>query len=127
MARIYLQHMIEGISHDNLPKWVDFDLASFLQRNPLGLPTESLLNALKALWKYYEDFGDYGPGEEEGNYQRKQQFWQWYRQWPGELFIDLSAKLQPADLLSEYYQPEGDRISGQSLVNRMSFGWLIKR
>lgn len=129
MARIYLQHMIEGISHDNLPaKWVDFDLASFSTEKTLwDYQQKALLNALKALWKYYEDFGDYGPGEEEGvNYQRKQQLWQWYidNGLEGDYSIDLSRlNYNLADLLSEYYQPEGDRISGQSLVNRMSF-WM---
>ena len=57
MARIYLQRMVEEIPGDSLPvTWADFDLASFSSEKILwDYQQQALLNALKALWKYYED------------------------------------------------------------------------
>ena len=99
----------------------------FQRENPLGLPAASPLNALKALWKYYEDFVDYQPGEEgQANRRRKQRLWQWYRDnnFEEDFSLDLSRLNHTvAALLSEYYEPEEGRLSYESLINRMSF-WM---
>jgi hypothetical protein len=65
MSRIYLQHMVEDIPESLLPQaWVDLDLSHFSREKSLfDYQQQALQNALKALWKYYEDFGDYQRGE----------------------------------------------------------------
>jgi len=129
MARIYLQRMVEEIPGDSLPvTWADFDLASFSSEKILwDYQQQALLNALKALWKYYEDFVDYQPGEEgQANRRRKQRLWQWYRDnnFEEDFSLDLSRLNHTvAALLSEYYEPEEGRLSYESLINRMSF-WM---
>lgn len=129
MARIYLQRMAEEIPEDSLPAtWADFDLASFSSEKTLwDYQQQALLNALKALWKYYENFGDYRPGEEgQANRRRKQQLWQWYRDngLEGDFSLDLSRLNHTvAALLSEYYEAERNRLSYEAFINRMSF-WM---
>lgn len=129
MTRILLQSMIEVIPDDHLPaNWADFDLASFSRTKTLwDYQQQALRNALKALWKYYEDFGDYQPNEDVSvNQERKRKLWEWYRD--NELRDDLSIDLQDlnhriANLLREYYETDGYRIDYRHFINRMGF-WM---
>ncbi|HHY75447.1 MAG TPA: DEAD/DEAH box helicase family protein [Firmicutes bacterium] len=129
MAPIYLQRMVEEIPEDRPPTtWADFDLAFFSKGKTLwDYQQQALRNALKALWKYYEDFGDYQLGErEQANRRRKQRLWQWYRDngLEEDFSLDLSRLNHTvAALLSEYYEAEGGRLSYESFINRMSF-WM---
>jgi len=124
-----LQDILTELSYNNLPPvWQDFDLATFSSAKRLwDYQQQALQNALKALWKYYEDFGDYHPGEEEqANRRRKQQLWQWYRDngLKEDFSLDLSRLNHTiASLLSEYYEAEGSRLSYEHFINRMSF-WM---
>ncbi len=59
MSRVYLEHMVEAILDDPLPeKWRGLDLETFSQEKHLwDYQQRALHNALKLLWKFYEDFG----------------------------------------------------------------------
>jgi superfamily II DNA or RNA helicase len=133
MARVYLQHMVEDIPDSSLPQaWVDHDLAFFSHTKRLyDYQQQALRNALKALCKYYEDFGDYQQAEaDDANSQRKQRLWQWYRD--NGLSEDLTIQLkllkpELADLLREYYADYIDaqtgKIAYEAFINRMGF-WM---
>ena len=122
MNRILLQSMVEDIPENRLPvNWVDFDLASFSRAKTLwDYQQKALQNALKALWKYYEDFGDYQENEDVSvNQKRKEKLWEWYQN--NGLQGDFSIPL--ADLLREHYEADGNRIDYKHFINRMSF-WM---
>ncbi|GBC92847.1 hypothetical protein HRbin15_01324 [bacterium HR15] len=129
MARIYLQHMVEVIPDENLPaNWADFDLASFSKEKTLWDYQQSALrNALKALWKYYEDFGDYQPGEaNEVNAKRKEKLWKWYQDNGLQENYDLalsSLNHRIASLLKEHYEANGSKLPYEHFINRMAF-WM---
>jgi len=130
MARVYLQHMVEDIPDDCLSKaWVEADLTYFsCEKNLFDYQQQALQNALKALWKYYEDFVNYRPYEtDDANRKRKRKFWEWYQD--NGLSEDISIEPKPAftGLLSEYYadyiDPQTGGISYEAFINRMSF-WM---
>ena len=124
-----LQEILNQLPFDALPPaWTTFDLASFSRAKSLWAYQQAALeNALKALWKYYEDFGDYHPGEneQEANAQRKAQVFQWYRHngLPTNLDIPLGRKRDVRALLLEHYQPMGDKIPFEEFTNRLGF-WM---
>ena len=59
--RIFLQDMIEDLRFEDLPPaWNTFDLESFSKDKRLwDYQQNALKNAIKVLWKYFEDFADY--------------------------------------------------------------------
>lgn len=123
-----LQEILNQLPYDALPPaWTTFDLASFSKHKRLWeYQQDALHNALKALWKYYEDFGDYHPGErDEANAARKGQMFQWYRHngLPTNLDIPLGRKRAVRALLLEHYTPLGDKIPFEAFVNRLGF-WM---
>ncbi len=124
-----LQTILDQLPYDALPPaWTTFDLASFSKHKRLWeYQQDALHNALKALWKYYEDFGDYHPGEieEATNAARKGQMFQWYRYngLPTNLDIPLGRKRAVRTLLLEHYEPVGDKIPFEAFVNRLGF-WM---
>lgn len=124
-----LQEILNQLPYDALPPaWTTFDLASFSRAKRLwGYQQAALENALKALWKYYQDFGDYQPGEDEkeANARRKAQVFQWYRHngLPTNLDIPLGRKRDVRALLLQHYQPLGDKIPFEEFVNRLGF-WM---
>ncbi|QUV98466.1 hypothetical protein [Chloracidobacterium aggregatum] len=78
MTRIHMQYMAEDIPDSRLPQgWMD-DLSHFSPTKRLfDYQQRALQNALKALWKYYEDFGNGPPHPaDDANRQRKMRFWQ---------------------------------------------------
>lgn len=128
-TRIYLQQMVENIRDALLPtEWANFDLASFSAEKTLWDYQQSALrNALKALWKYYAEFGDYKPGEAlKVNAKRKEDLWKWYQD--NGLREDFSpdlSRLNPriASLLREYYDTHDDKLPYKQFINRMNF-WM---
>jgi len=75
--RVLLQDMIQDISFDDLPtSWNTFDIESFSKSKKLwDYQQEAVKNAIKVLWKYFEDFEDYQENEDlEVNERRKNQF-----------------------------------------------------
>jgi hypothetical protein len=122
--------MVEDMPDDCLSEaWREADLTYFSrEKNLFDYQRQALQNALKALWKYYEDFVDHQPHEtDDANRKRKRKFWEWYRN--NGLSEDFSIEPKPAfaGLLSEYYtddvDPQTGRISYEAFINRMSF-WM---
>jgi hypothetical protein len=122
--------MVEDMPDDCLSEaWREADLTYFSrEKNLFNYQRQALQNALKALWKYYEDFVDHQPHEtDDANRKRKRKFWEWYRN--NGLSEDFSIEPKPAfaGLLSEYYtddvDPQTGRISYEAFINRMSF-WM---
>jgi len=136
--RIYLQEMVKDLRFENLPSgWISFDFKTFSKTKTLWDYQENALkNAIKVLWKYYEDFGDYQKYENlDINRERKRKFYEWYKNNGLNLKIDLefeeSSKL--LKLLEDYYPIEEFyygrnrkkkfRISYENFINRMCF-WM---
>lgn len=128
MSRVYLQEMVDDIRFDGLPvNWNAFDIGSFSRSKALwDYQRKAVENAIKALWKYYEDFEDYQTNEiAEANRQRKQKFLKWYRDngLDEKLDIPLAANHRLMNLLSEYYTVEDEKISYDQFINRACF-WM---
>jgi type III restriction enzyme len=129
VASLFLRNIIDSLPFDALPaNWSTFDLAGFSSTKTLwDYQQRAVENALKVLWEYFEDFGDYQPGEPlDKNQERKQKLFQWYKD--NGLTEDLSLKLDKRkrniyNLLTDYYPQEDSKISYQHLINRMSF-WM---
>jgi len=125
-----LQDMLTDLPFADLPPaWQDHDLATFSADKRLwDYQQEALQYALKALWKYYEDFQDFAPGEPEAaNEGRKERLWAWYRDNGLEANLDIPLKKQKRDvraLLEAYYSTEEDRIPYRHFINRMGINLL---
>ncbi|EDP74830.1 DEAD/DEAH box helicase family protein [Hydrogenivirga sp. 128-5-R1-1] len=124
-----LQDILTDLPFADLPPaWQDYDLVTFSSKKYLwDYQQQALEFALKALWKYYEDFRDFTEGESEAtNEERKTHLWQWYRDNGLEENLDISLRNLKRDvraLLEEYYPVEDERIPYRHFINRMSF-WM---
>jgi len=124
-----LQDILADLPFTDLPPaWQDHDLATFSTAKHLWeYQQEALQYALKALWKYYEDFQDFAEAEPEtANEKRKEHLWQWYRDNGLEENLDIPLGRQKRDiraLLEAYYLPEDGRIPYRHFINRMGF-WM---
>lgn len=134
MARILLQQMLKKIPEEALPPtWRDLDWASFSETKTLwDYQQDALRNAVRMLWKYYEDSRDYRPDEdpEEANRRRKADLWWWYQ--VNGLREDFSVNPSRLDhplasLLTERYETEyqagGHVVPYAHFINRMGF-WM---
>ncbi len=82
MIEALLQKMIENIEFENLfLNWNYFDFNSFSKNKKLwNYQKNAIKNAIKVLWKYYQDFVDYQKEERlDINQQRKKKLFKWYR------------------------------------------------
>lgn len=124
-----LQDILDDFSFEGLPaSWGSFDLAGFSARKRLwDYQQKALSNALKALWKYYEDFADYQPREPAYiNQQRKRRLFGWYLDNGLDANLDIpldKARRDIRRLLEDYYLPVDERLPYEQLINRMSF-WM---
>jgi type III restriction enzyme len=128
MSRVYLQEMVDDIRFDGLPvNWNAFDIGSFSRSKALwDYQRKAVENAIKALWKYYEDFEDYQTNETaEANRKRKQKFLRWYQDngLDEKLDIPLASNQRFANLFSEYYTVMDGKISYDQFINRACF-WM---
>lgn len=129
MARVFLQHMVDDLPFDGLPvNWTSFDLATFSTKKRLwDYQQKAVENAIKVLWKYYEDFVDYQAGERlEVNQERKRRFCEWYRDNGQDANLDIGLKRinrNIANLLREYYEVADSKVPYEHFINRMSF-WM---
>ncbi len=129
MAKILLQNAIEDLKFEDLPaEWNSFDLKSFSKNKTLWDYQQSAVeNAIKVLWKYFEDFADYQKGEGlEVNQGRKEKFFNWYKDNGLEENHDIKLdkrKRKIYNLLTEYYSQEDNKISYEYFINRMCF-WM---
>lgn len=127
MPRVLLQEMLEYVRPENLPaNWCAFDLAAFSRDKTLwDYQQNAVASAVKVLWRYYEDGGDYQPQEKlEINGQRKQKIHDWYRTngLTDDLDIELSDRL--VGLLGDYFPVGRDnKLAFQNYVNRACF-WM---
>jgi len=127
MTRVFLQDIIEDLRFEDLPaNWNSFDLEAFSKSKRLwDYQQEAVKNAIKILWKYFEDFVDY-QRDVEVSQERKQKFFNWYKD--NGLEEDLDIKLDRRkrniyNLLTEYYPYEDRKISYEHFINRMCF-WM---
>ncbi|WP_211211356.1 DEAD/DEAH box helicase family protein [Thermodesulfobacterium hveragerdense] len=129
MAKFLLQNILDNISLSTLPySWNSFDLKSFSRDKQLwDFQQKAIENALKVLWKYYEDFVDFQDGEKlEVNQERKKRLFDWYKD--NGLEEDLDIKLDKRsrkifNLLSEYYIFQDGKVPYWNYINRMCF-WM---
>jgi len=121
--------MLADIEFDDLPPaWTTFELKRFSQSKPLwDFQQEALKFGLKALWKYFEDFGDYHPGEAgQATEERKRRFFEWYRNNDLEDDLDISLENARSDiraLLEEHYPTHDGKVSYMHFINRIGF-WM---
>jgi len=127
--KIFLQDMIENLRFEDLPPtWNTFDLESFSKDKRLwDYQQNALKNAIKALWKYFEDFADYQEKESlDVNVERKKDFFKWYQDSGLEENLDIGLDRRKKDiynLLTGYYPQENGKIPYEHFINRMSF-WM---
>jgi hypothetical protein len=104
--------MVEATPYESLPaNWSSFDLKSFSWQKQLwDYQQHAVASAVVALWKYYEDFGDYQRGEGlDVNAERKRRFFEWYQE--NELPAGMNLPLarlgrRLRQLLDDYYDTE---------------------
>lgn len=128
MPRVLLEEMVREKRWEELPaNWNAFDIGAFSRTKTLwDYQRKAVENAIKTLWKYYEDFGDYQAKETaEANRERKQRFFKWYQDngLDEDLDIPLAETHKLAGLLSEYYAVGDEKISYDQLINRSCF-WM---
>jgi len=129
MTGIFLQNIIEDIKFEDLPaNWNSFDLEIFSRNKSLwDYQQQALKNAIKALWKYFENIVDYQENENlEISQERKQKFFQWYRNNGLEKNVDIKLdkrKRRIYNLLNEYYPQKDGKIPYGNFINRMCF-WM---
>lgn len=136
MALKTLQHLASKTPFETLPaNWNTFDLASFSPGKHLwDYQQEALQLALAALFKYFEDFTDYEPGEgDAAGQERKTKLADWYEDGlalpPKErkaLNLNLKkAKTSLKEMLADYFPFDEDEpvIDFRAICNRMSF-WM---
>ncbi|MCL0093013.1 DEAD/DEAH box helicase family protein [Dehalococcoidia bacterium] len=129
MITVFLQDILDDISSSNLPyNWNSFNLKTFSRNKTLwDFQQKAARNALKVLWKYYEDFYDFQHGETvDVNQERKESFFGWYKDNGLENDLDIrldrrSRKIN--ELLTEYFPQEDEKVSYSNYINRMCF-WM---
>lgn len=127
MPRVLLQEMLENVRPENLPaNWSGFDLEKFARDKSLwDYQQEAVANAIKVLWRYYEDGADYRQHEKlEINGQRRQKLHEWYRVngLVDDLDLELSSRL--AALLDDFYPVDADeKLAFEHYLNRACF-WM---
>jgi type III restriction enzyme len=128
MSTVYLHEMVNDIRFDGLPvNWNAFDIGKFSRTKVLwDYQRNAVENAIKVLWKYYENFQDYRTGENaDANRERKQKFFRWY--WSNgleeSLDIPLTKDYRLGRLMAEYYTVTDEKISYEQFINRTCF-WM---
>jgi len=127
--KILLQNMVDDLRFEELPPtWNTFDLENFSNSKKLwDYQQKALENALKTLWKYYENFANYNENELlDINKTRKELLFNWYLDNGLEEDLDINItnnKRKIYKLLENYYPVENNKISYKHFINRMSF-WM---
>jgi type III restriction enzyme len=108
--------MVDNIRFDGLPaEWNTFNLDAFSRTKKLwNYQRQAVENAIKTLWKYYENVHNYQPDENaETNRERKRKFFQWYQDngLSEELDIPLAKDRRLAHLLREYYTAADGKVA----------------
>jgi len=132
MSKLILKNIIDEISFESLPaNWQSFDLKRFSKEKQLwDFQEEALKQAIKILWRYYEEKIDYQEKEkQEISQQRKGYIFSLYKidhNYPEKgADYDLTKKEESKikKLLEEFYLVENNKISFENFINRMCF-WM---
>jgi superfamily II DNA or RNA helicase len=121
--------MIDDIRFEDLPaNWSCFDLEGFSRTKRLwDYQQRAATNAVKVLWKYFQDLHDYKKNEKaEVSGARKSKLFRWYEDNGLEESIDIKVdkrKRSTYSILSPYYQQVNGKIPYQHFINRMCF-WM---
>ncbi len=124
-----LQDILDQFDVDSLPHtWQMPDLATFSASKRLwDYQQQALQCAVKALWRYYEDFADYQAGEAATvNAERKRRFMEWYRANDLNPDMDIAVSETRRDiqrLLDDNYPVANGKVAYEHLINRMGF-WM---
>ncbi|MCL0106180.1 DEAD/DEAH box helicase family protein [Peptococcaceae bacterium] len=129
MTTVFLQSILNNIRLSSLPyNWNSFNLKTFSRNKTLwDFQQKAIQNALKVLWKYYEDFYNFQSSETIGvNRNRKEMLFKWYKD--NRLENDLDIRLDRRnrkinDLLTEYFPQQDGKIPYSNYINRMCF-WM---
>ncbi len=129
------QPLLERIVADfevDAPNWTTFDFENFSRHKRLwDYQQNALQGAMKALWKYYEDYRPYQPNEAD-NYDdatknangfRKGKLWSCYEDNGLSENLDYKLDKKNAKILSEYFAVNNDKLAFKNFINRMSF-WM---
>ncbi|MFQ6118599.1 MAG: hypothetical protein ACE5KE_01790 [Methanosarcinales archaeon] len=122
MTRVFLQHIIEDLKFEDLPaNWNSFDLESFSKNKKLWDYQQSAVkNAIKVLWKYFEDFRDYQKDEGiEANLERKQKFFKWYKDNGLDENLDIKLDKRKRNIIL----PKIEKFLMRILSIGCVFGW----
>jgi len=132
MLKLILKDILDEISFESLPaNWQSFDLERFSREKQLwDFQKEALKQAIKVLWRYYDEKIDYQEKEKiEISQERKKYLFSFYKANPhypekGPDY-DLTKKEESKSkkLLEEFYPVENNKISFENFVNRMGF-WM---
>lgn len=126
---IFLQDMIDDIRFEDLPaNWSCFDLEGFSKSKRLwDYQQRAARNAVKVLWKYFQDFQDYKKDEKpEVSGIRKSKLFKWYEDNGLEENIDIKLDKRKRNIystLSAYYPQVNGKIPYEHFINRMCF-WM---
>ncbi len=114
------------------PNWTTFDCLNFSRRKRLWDYQQNALNgAMKALWKYYEDYRDYQPNEADNyddisknaNELRKGKLWACYEDNGLSENLNYTFDAKNAKILGEYFPVAEKGADFRHFINRMSF-WM---
>jgi superfamily II DNA or RNA helicase len=129
MITVFLQDILDDINLVSLPyNWNSFNFETFSRNKALwDFQQKAVENALKVLWKYYEDFNDFQSSENlETNQDRKRKLYNWYKYNRLEENLDIKLDKRKRNIynhLTEYYPHEDSEISYEHFINRMCF-WM---
>ncbi len=132
MSKLILQNIIEEIKFDSLPaNWQSFDLKRFSKTKTLyDFQQNALKNALKILWRYYDEKIDYQEKEKlDRNLERKKYLFDFYKSdsnYPEkgtDYNLEKKQDKKAGKLLEEFYEAKDGKISFENFVNQMGF-WM---
>ncbi len=130
-AQPLLEKIVADVEVD-APNWTTFDFENFSNHKKLwDYQQNALVGAMKALWKYYEDFRDYSPDEVD-NYDeltknendiRKGKLRACYEDNGLTENLGYTLKKDAIKILEDFFPIDGDKIKFKHFINRMSF-WM---
>lgn len=131
MAQPLLERIVSDFEVD-APEWTTFDFENFsLNKRLWDYQQNALQGAMKALWKYYQDYRDYQPNESDdydnaaknANSFRRGKLWSCYEDNGLSENLDYKLDKKNVRILSEYFTVNNDKIAFKNFINRMSF-WM---
>lgn len=130
-AQPLLEKLLSDVEMD-APNWTTFDFENFSNHKKLwDYQQNALIGAMKALWKYYEDFRDYSPNEvdfydeltKNENEIRKGKLRACYEDNGLTESLSYTLKKDAVKILEDYFPIDGDKVKFRHFINRMSF-WM---